>query len=596
MNINEVLVWMGLLYTAVSYSLDLFFSILGFISIKKQENKEKSRNIRGIPDSSFPSLNIIVPCFNEEKAVPKGIKYLKQIQYPNLRVIIINDGSIDRTMDVLQNELDLTSYLIEYHPVISTQNIKDIYVSSCDRFIVVDKVNGGKADSLNTGINLSNSELVCCVDADTIIKENALKKLVIPFLYDQRVVASGGNVRIKNDSESLGSFPSKIKAPRKLICILQVIEYIRSINISRNAMALFNANLIISGAFGIFKTAILKRIGGYEKFSKGEDFELVTRIHFYMRRRKKPYKISQVYFANSFTDGPESFKELKSQRKRWQVGLVSTLRAHIFKFFRFPFASITSFSLPYFTLFEIISPIIQIVSYVAIPILALFKLIAPHYFFYLLILTLYSSLINILYLMMDFHFSSFYEKRDKFKLVFASLAEPFFYHQLNCWWKLLGSIEYVKKTFIKASWNPPRGDKEFKSRLGNIPGSNGAGLQKGLIISADYKSLYRMGIVIISLANAFETNDIEDFTGVLSYFGAKKKTKFIFEMKGLRNISPEALSFLVQVSKKLKKRKGGIVILNPTDKIEDEFKISNVVKEIKIFKNFSDAIKELKYG
>ena len=594
-DIKEILVWVGLLYTGISYSLDLFFAILAFISIKKQEIKETSQRL---PESAFPSLNIIVPCYNEEKVIPKGLRYLKQIRYPNLKIIIINDGSIDKTMDILQKELDLIPYLIEYHPLISTQTIKDIYMSSCDRFMVVDKVNGGKADSLNAGINLSNSELVCCVDADTIIKKDALKKVVKPFLSDKRVVASGGNVRIKNGSDRLASFPSKIKAPPTLIPKLQALEYIRSINISRNAVALFNANLIISGAFGVFKTGILKQIGGYEKFSKGEDFELVTRIHFYMRQKKEPYKISQVYFADAFTDGPENLKELTSQRKRWQVGLVSTLRAHFFKFFKFPFASITFFSLPYFTLFEIISPLIQIISYAAIPILTILNVIDPRYFIYLFILTLYNSLINIFFLVIDFYFGSYYEPKDKWKLVFTSLVEPFFYHQMNCYWKLLGTIDYLKKIFVRAAWTPPRGDKDFKSRLGTLLPGTGTGpeLQKGLIMTADYKSLYQEGIVIISMSNSFEIDDIEDFKKIISYFGKKKRTKFIFEMKKLENISPEALSTLAQLPKKLKKRKGGIVILNPTGKIEDELKISNVIRKIKIFKNYSDAIKELKYG
>jgi biofilm PGA synthesis N-glycosyltransferase PgaC len=593
MQVNDIVAWVGILYTGISYSFDLFFALAGFITIKRQKKRETSRQIQ---DSSYPTLDILVPCYNEKKSLPQSLKYLKQIQYPRLRVIIVNDGSIDDSLEILQKELGLTSYLVEYKPLIPTQKVNDIYISSCNRFIVVDKVNGGKADSLNTAINLSNSELVCCVDADTIIKEDALKKLVKPFLHNREVVASGGNVRIKNGSEQSTAFPTRLKAPAKLFVKLQVIEYVRSINIARNALAVFNANLIISGAFGIFKTAILKHIGGYEKFSKGEDFELVTRIHFYMRQKKEPYKIAQVYLADAFTDGPESIKELVSQRKRWQVGLVSTLRAHIFKFFKFPLSPITLFSLPYFTLFEIISPLVQLFSYAAIPVFALFKLIDPRYFFYLLILTAYNSLVNIFFLAVDFHFSSFYARRDKFALLTASLLDPFFYHQLNCWWKLLGTVDYLRKTTIRAAWNPPRGDRDFKSRLGEITGTPNTDEQKRLLMTTDYKSLYRDAIVIVSLADAFESDDVRDFNSLVDYFGKKKRTRFIFEMRKLKNISPQALANLVQVSGQLKKRGGGLVVLNPSRRLEDQFKISNVIKDVRIAKNYSDAIKELKYG
>ncbi|MCK4943112.1 MAG: STAS domain-containing protein, partial [Candidatus Aminicenantes bacterium] len=399
-----------------------------------------------------------------------------------------------------------------------------------------------------------------------------------------------------NDSEDLNYFPNRLQSPYKLISTLQVIEYIRSINVARNSLSLLNANLIISGAFGVFKTGILKEIDGYEKFSKGEDLELLTRIHFHMLKIKKKYRIAQVYLADSFTNAPESFRELKSQRKRWQVGLVSTLRTHFFKFFRYPFAPITLFSLPYYILFEVISPIIQLLIILAIPILTILNLIHLNYVFFLLISMIYNALINIFFLMLDFFFSSYYGTADKLKLISTSLVEPFFYHQLNCYWKLLGTMDYMKKVFVRAAWTPPRGDKEYQSQLGKMSVFLNPESEKGLGMVADYKSLYRDHIVIIALSGSFEASDIVEFENLVNYFGQKKRKKIILELKELENISSDALSMLIQLSRKLKREKGGITVLNPQNKIEDEFKISNAVKEIKICKDYSNAIKEVKYG
>ncbi|MCK4836769.1 MAG: glycosyltransferase, partial [Candidatus Aminicenantes bacterium] len=563
------------------------------ISIKKQHKADREKKSLTV---SYPTLNIIIPCFNEEKTIRKGIPYLKEIDYPHLNITIINDGSKDRTLDILKDSLALSETEIRYIPQIPTQGVKKIYLSSCGKFVVVDKFNGGKADTLNTGINLTDSDLVCCVDADTIIKKAALKKIVMPFLKDDRVVAAGGSVRIKNDSDQLLDFPNRLQVPEKMISTLQAIEYIRSINISRNSLALFNANLIISGAFGVFKTSVLREIGGYEKFSKGEDLELLTRIHFFMLKQKKSYKIAQIYSADSFTNAPESFRELKSQRKRWQVGLVSTLRTHFFKFFRYPFSPITFFSLPYYILFEVISPIVQLIILLAIPVLTVFKLIHLNYVFFLLLSIVYSSVINIFFLILDFCFSSYYRTGDKLRLLSTSLIEPFFYHQLNCYWKLLGTTDYMKKVFVRATWTPPRGDKDYKSQIGKMSMILNPDTRKGLNLVADYKSLYRDGIIILVLSGSFEASDLVEFEKVIHYFRQKKRKKFILDLKELDNISSEALSMMIGMAKKLKKEKGKVCILNARDKIRDEFMISNAVKEIKIFKNYSDAINEVKYG
>lgn len=595
MKLTELLVVIGLIYMVCTYSIDLLFSLVGLVTIKWRVHKNKKRDY---PDKVYPSLNVIVPCYNEEKAISRSIKALREVDYPNLTITIVNDGSSDKTFDILKKELALESCFVDAKPTILTEEIKDTYASSCNKFIVIDKINGGKADSLNAGINLSNSELVCCVDADTIIKKQALKEIVKPFIYDKRVVAAGGNVRIKNNSDRLKDFPSRLRSPKKMIATFQVIEYIRSINVARNALALINGNLIISGAFGVFKIDVLREIGGYEKFSKGEDFELITRIHFHMLRKKQPYRIPQVYSADSFTDAPERYRELKSQRKRWQVGLVSTLRAHFFKFFRFPFKAITFFSLPYFIIFEIFSPLVQVLTYILIPFLWIFNLIDMRYLILLSITIGYSCLINLLFLAIDFSLSSYYRLSDKFDLVLTSFAEPFFYHQLNCYWKVLGTIDSLKNVFVRAAWTPPRNVADFKSVL--VDDSNALvtpGSKKGLRFAADHKSLYEKKIVILALLGSFTVPDIEDFEKVVDYyFRKKKRKKIILEMKLLENLSSEALSVIIRYAKELKRKRGGMVVINPNDKIEDELRISNAVKVIKIFKNFSDAIKELQYG
>jgi len=316
-----------------------------------------------------------------------------------------------------------------------------------------------------------------------------------------------------------------------------------------------------------------------------------------MLKKKTPYKIPQVYTADSFTDAPERYRELKSQRKRWQIGLVSTLRAHFFKFFRFPFRAITFFSLPYFIIFEIFSPLVQFLTYILIPILWTFKIIDIRYLILLLITIGYSCLINLLFLTIDFSLSSYYRFSDKFDLVLTSFAEPFFYHQINCYWKVLGTIDSLRNVFVKAAWTPPRNVKDFKSvMVGSSGGFDTSGTKKGLHFLSDHKSLYKDRIVILALQGSFTLPDIEDFEKVVNYYKKKKRKKIILEMKNLENMSSEALSVILKHARTLRRRSGGIVVINPNDKIKDELRISNASKEVKIFKSYSDARKELLYG
>ncbi len=600
MKLPEIIVIAALVYMVWAYSIDLLFALVGFVAAKV--HIKRSRKML-LSEAEYPALNVLVPCYNEEKSIARTIAGLRGVDYPRLSVTIINDGSSDSTLAVLQQELNLEPLYVEPKSHIPTQQIRDTYISACGRFMVVDKVNGGKADSLNVGINLADAELVCCVDADTIIKQDALKEIVKPFIRDARTVAVGGNVRIKNDSGDLPGFPARLRSPKKLISTFQVIEYIRSINIARNAMALLNGNLIISGAFGVFRGDILRDIGGYEKFSKGEDFELIARLHFHLLKKKQAYRIPQVYTADSFTDAPERYRELQSQRKRWQVGLVSTLRAHFWKFFRFPFHAITLFTLPYFVVFEILAPLVQVLTYLAIPVLAACSIIGTRYLLYLAAAILYSCVINILFLLMDFHLANYYRAGDKLDLVLTSLAEPFFYHQLNCWWKVVGTFSFLKNVFVRAAWRPPRNEEDFRSRLAasdtNMSGistGGGPGLEKGLRFTADYKSLYKDRIIVLTLAGFFRVADIGDFERALNFLREKKRKKIILDMKDLKDLSSEALSVILQYAGIFDREKGGLVIFKPNRKIEDVLKISNAIKEVDIFKNFSDAIKKLKYG
>jgi len=588
----EFLFWGSLASLLLSYGAEFLFLIIGLISILRQKMQTRSSPL---PDSEYPSISIIVPCYNEEKTIHRTISFLKKIDYPNFNTIFVNDGSSDHTLQTISAELPLITFLSHSEKGLPTRPVRSIYTTRDGSFFVVDKENGGKADALNAGINVSQADLICCVDADTIIKTDGLKRMAARFHRDPRVVAAGGNVRVKNGSERDPRFPHRIRAPRRMITRLQAMEYIRSINISRNALASFNANLIISGAFGLFKTGVIREIGGYEKFSRGEDIELLTRIHLHLKESKTPYRVVQSYFSDAFTDAPETRRELKSQRKRWQLGLVSTLRGHLIDFLRHPLSPITFFTLPYLVAFEILLPLVQLVSYLAIPVLLILKVIPPAYLWALLLVLGLSILVNILFLVLDFSFHSYYRFRDQLRIIFSSLVEPLYYHQLNCYWKLLGLVASFRNIFVRSAWVPPRGNKDYRSMIGGDPASGELSRARNLRVIPDYRSFSGERIIILYLEGAFDPGDAGRFEELIQYFQTKNRHRFILDLTGLKDLSSEALSILLTTGTRLRNRGGGVVLVNTPRKIHRILKISNAVKEIKCCPDYLSATRKIKY-
>ena len=148
-----------------------------------------------------PSISILAPAYNEEATIAESVTALLALHYANVELVVINDGSPDTTLDVLKGRFDLVPIHTIVWKRIDTKPVRGLYRSrSHPNLLVVDKVNGGKADALNVGLNLATGDLVCVIDADTIVDADALQRLARPFLSHHDVLAAGGTIRIANGS------------------------------------------------------------------------------------------------------------------------------------------------------------------------------------------------------------------------------------------------------------------------------------------------------------------------------------------------------------------------------------------------------------
>lgn len=417
------------------YALVIFFNtISASFTLEELFAKKKYINANVINnENNYIPISIIVPAYNEEVTILSTIESLRKLDYPEIEIVVVNDGSKDDTCKIVIERYNLKKVKRPVRKLVKCRDVIDIYENHGDiRIILVDKENGGKSDALNMGINICRYPLFICVDADSALQHDSLKKIVAPFMESDEVVAVGGNIKVANQVVIKDGKIVKMNTPRKSIVIFQIIEYFRVFLTSRVAFNHINANLIISGAFGIYSKKAVIDVGGYSTDIVGEDMDLVVKLHCFFRKNKLPYKITYVPDAICWSQVPEKFSVLKAQRKRWHVGLGQALRAHSFMMLRPAYGSVGMIAYPYFVFFEYITPILEIFGLATIIISFIMKLINVKFFIaYLLFYIIYNIVASIVAILLETYiFGGVLSFGVILKLMLFSLIECLGFRQL----------------------------------------------------------------------------------------------------------------------------------------------------------------------
>ena len=388
-----------------------------------------------------PRISILAPAHNEAATVRESIRSLLTLYYPNLEIVLINDGSTDETMAVLAREFELVAIHPVYRQQVPTKPVRGLYISrTYPNLLVVNKENGGKADALNAGLNLASAKLVCAIDADTLVEPDALQRMVRPFLMSEEVVAAGGTIRIANGSGIEGGRVVAPRVPRRPLAGIQVVEYLRAFVVGRLGWTHFGENLVISGAFGLFSRAAVIAIGGYEKETVGEDMEIVARLRRYGYERKTPCRVAFLPDPVAWTEAPETWRGLASQRDRWYRGLAEVLWRHRRLLCNPRYGALGLVVFPYFFGVELLAPIVEglglmllMVSIAAqavdVQFAILFFLAAYGYGLILSVMTL---------LFEELCYRRYDRMRDRWWLLAWALLENLGYRQLTVLWRLRG--------------------------------------------------------------------------------------------------------------------------------------------------------------
>jgi poly-beta-1,6 N-acetyl-D-glucosamine synthase len=314
-NLNAYTIYMSV----VSFGMAMTF-LFNFTNLPLAlYHKSRENKISAI--TSFPTVSVVVPAYNEEVLIRRTLASLVECDYPAKEIIVIDDGSKDRTFQIVND------FAAEHN----TQGCK---------FILAKKENGGKASAINFALRYATGEVVVVVDADSIIGRDALRDMVKHF-NDRTVVAVGGNVKVLNRWNT--------------ITRCQALEYVVGINLLKRAFDIFGVVMIVPGALGAFRKSVLLERGSYDPDTLTEDFDATVKA------LKSGNSVQANTDALSYTEAPTTVKDLYKQRLRWNRGNLQTMLKHRDVMKNGKFGMLHDYGFPAVLLSMIISPFLGMV-------------------------------------------------------------------------------------------------------------------------------------------------------------------------------------------------------------------------------------------
>lgn len=395
-------------------------------------------------------ISLLAPAYNEDATIVESVRSLLALRYPSFEVIVINDGSRDRTLEVMTEAFGLHPIACSYEDAVEHRPIRGLYGSPrYPNLLLVDKENGGKSDALNAGISVCRTPLFCAMDADSLLEGDALLRAAEPFIRDPaRVVAVGGTVRVANGCTVRDGRVVEIGLPRNLLALFQTVEYLRAYLMARLAFSRMRALTLISGAFGLFRRSVAVEVGGYSHGTVGEDLELVVKIHRRMLDKGQDYRIEFLPQPVCWTEVPTRWAVLARQRQRWQRGALETFFKHRDMLFRRRYGRVGSIGFGQMLIVDVIGPIAELLGYLLIPAFWLLGGLGTDYLLAFLALAfVYGVFLSVGALILEeMELRRFPRARDLLLLLVVAVVENFGYRQTNNIWRMVGTWQYLRGT------------------------------------------------------------------------------------------------------------------------------------------------------
>lgn len=408
-----------------------------------------------------PAVSIIAPAHNEEKTILDNVYSLLGIYYPNFDVIVVNDGSTDKTLELLIKEFKLKEVPFINLKRVPSKPIKRVFKSEDERFsqlTVVDKEPGGhKSDSTNAGLNICMSKYFVSTDVDCILEPMALYRMIWHVINTHNpMIGVGATMLMLNGCVIQNGRVVEAKVSNNPLPAFQQLEYMRSFLIGKLGWSSHNTLPNISGGFGLFDTETVVKSGGYDQVSLAEDVDMLLRMITYMENTGQKYSLAQVPQVSCWTEGPYNIRLLYRQRIRWGRGLCEIISNHRKLFFNFRYGKHGGVTLPYIFLFEFMAPILEASGFVFMIWLLLIDAVNWNTAIVIFgMIYVFSLSLTFLVLIFDYATKSVKWKstwRSYSKLVLVAVFEPFIYHPFITTCSLIGYFNFLRNR--GKEWKP----------------------------------------------------------------------------------------------------------------------------------------------
>ena len=438
----------------VSYVMLLVFAYQYSFRYRQWSNKYICNMVQSCP--FVPGISVVAPAYNEEKTIVDNVRSLLKMDYPNFDVCIVNDGSKDRTLELLIETFEMVEVPFEYVEHVHSAPFKRLFKSinpAYARLMVVDKVNGGtKADAVNAGLNVISNPYFINTDVDCILSKDAMYQCIFPVIQDSHIIAVSGTMSMSNGASMSNGEIVDLRPSSRPIPLFQDLEYKRSFLVGKMGWSRINAMNNVSGGYGLFSTELVVNAGGYSSTSFAEDMDMLTRMIAYCCDFNRPYRVVQIPHNCCWTEGPSNIKMLYRQRTRWGRGLIQLMWEHRRLLFNRKYKRLGLISMPYTFLFEFLAPIIETVGLGMTVYLAFTGGISWFSFFVtFLAIYVFSYMLSTFVVFYDYILGSSYTSRISYlKLLLAVAFEPIIYHPLIVISSLVGYYRYITRQ--KAVW------------------------------------------------------------------------------------------------------------------------------------------------
>lgn len=438
----------------VSYVMLLVFAYQYSFRYRQWSNKYICNMVQSSP--FVPGISVVAPAYNEEKTIVDNVRSLLKMDYPNFDVCIVNDGSKDRTLELLIETFEMVEVPFEYVEHVHSAPFKRLFKSinpAYARLMVVDKVNGGtKADAVNAGLNVISNPYFINTDVDCILSKDAMYQCIFPVIQDRHIIAVSGTMSMSNGASMSNGEIVDLRPSSRPIPLFQDLEYKRSFLVGKMGWSRINAMNNVSGGYGLFSTEVVVNAGGYSSTSFAEDMDMLTRMIAYCCDFNRPYRVVQIPHNCCWTEGPSNIKMLYRQRTRWGRGLIQLMWEHRRLLFNRKYKRLGLISMPYTFLFEFLAPIIETVGLGMTVYLAFTGGISWFSFFVtFLAIYVFSYMLSTFVVSYDYILGSSYTSRMSYlKLLLAAAFEPIIYHPLIVISSLVGYYRYITRQ--KAVW------------------------------------------------------------------------------------------------------------------------------------------------